>query len=448
MKLQILMLSIVDPAEARGGSWTVTRGLIKALDVAWPGSEIECISLSAHSRISHRYRQLRSIIGSTLGGDLPAKIAFARSTGFRRRLQSTLAASTPDLIIINGSDLLWVMPECPQGVPVVVMALNIEHELYARQIARAAKPGSLVARILRRDYQKLRSYEWSGMRKAGRVIFLSEEDLRLAAEACPDLDTILIPPLFEYEPLPRVAEVNGSPAVGMFADFTWWPNRVSLEWFLREIWPSVSPELELHLMGHGSERAAQGVRGITSHGSVRDPRDAFARCHMMIAPIIEGAGVRVKVAEALYNRVPIAATSFAIRGLSAAAVSSVRVCDSPAEWISFLTNDAVTQFVHRSVPVDAAATFSLARAADSLNEFLQGGEPIQQSTIARRGSITTAANAMVTPVSPPSLRSPPLPVHRSTHLRLQSTSAGSEPRSAPDTRRRSPASTPGTPPAR
>jgi len=107
-----------------------------------------------------------------------------------------------------------------------------------------------------------------------------------------------------------------------------------------------------------------------SHGSIRDPRDAFAMCDLMIAPIIEGAGVKVKVAEALYNRVPIVATSFAMRGLPAAVTSDVQTCDSAIEWISFLASDRPAEVARRPVPPESAACFSVRAAADLLKKFL------------------------------------------------------------------------------
>jgi hypothetical protein len=385
------MSSIVDPAEARGGAWTVTRGLIQVIQLAWPDSRIECISLASRSRAGHRYRQLVSVLASAIGGGLPAKISFARTTGLRRRLQSELEASMPDLIILNGSDLLWMLPDCPPEVPVVVVALNIEHQLYARQIAHMARMRPKFARVLERDCRKLREYEWAGMRRAGRVIFVSEEDRRTALSACPDIDSIVIPPVFDYEPAPRVASVSDRLAVGMFADFTWWPNRLSLEWFLREVWPSASADLELHLFGYGSERAARGVRRVTSHGSVDHPRDAFDRCDLMIAPIVDGAGVKVKVAEALYNRVPVAATSFALRGLPVQAIDSVWTCDSANEWIALLTNDVAREFARQPVPPAAAASFSPRRMAVPLARFL----PMLGSRAPRSSSATSVT---VTPV--------------------------------------------------
>lgn len=76
-----------------------------------------------------------------------------------------------------------------------------------------------------------------------------------------------------------------------------------------------------------------------------------------------------KVAESLFNRVPVAATSFAVRGLPAEATRSVRVCDSPNEWIALLNSDAAREVACRAVPGEAAAYFSTVKAADALRSF-------------------------------------------------------------------------------
>ena len=364
------MPSIVDPVEARGGAWTLTRGLIKAIDLAWPGSRVECIPLSSRSPASHRLRQLTSLISSALGSELPAKVAFTRTRRMRRQVRAAVAKGKPDLIIINGTDLLWTLSECGSDVPVVAIVHNIESELYLRQISHVANPRSLMGRLLAKDYRKLRAYEWAGMCKAGRAIFLSEEDKQAAVDVCPGIVAVVVPPIFDYEPASRDRSATGRLSLGMFADFTWWPNRVSLEWFLSQIWPSISDNVELHLMGYGSQRVGTGVERVTSHGFVRDPRIVFARCDVMIAPIIEGAGVKMKVAEALFNRVPVAATSFSVRGLPARAIHSVHVCDSSAEWVAFLNGDAALEFSRRPVPVDAAACFSTQKATDALRSFI------------------------------------------------------------------------------
>ena len=364
------MPSIVDPAEARGGGWTVTRGLIEAIHAALPEAEINCIAHPAPDRGSHLLRQLTGVTRSALGDELPAKGLFTRTRKFRNRLANALAHELPDLVIINGADLFWVLDALPQDLPVVAVAQNIEQDLYARQVALAIKKWPPLARILESDLQKLRQYEWDGMKRAGRVIFLSEEDRSVAVNACPGIASRVIPPVFDYEPASREVKIRDRIRIGMFADFTWWPNKLSLDWFMTEVWPSVTSNVELHLIGYGSEDAARGEGRTVSHGIVRHARDAFPMCDFMIAPIVDGAGVKVKVAEALYNRVPIAATSFAVRGLPLQARSAVSIFDSPGDWIAFLNGDATRSLANRTVPLETAAWFSTRRVADLLGKFL------------------------------------------------------------------------------
>jgi glycosyltransferase involved in cell wall biosynthesis len=346
--------------------------LIEAITTAVPNAEIECIAVAARGSGSHILRQLIGISRSALGDALPAKALFTRATNFRRRLRAALENTQPDLVIINGADLFWVLDALPDGMPVVAVAQNIEQELYARQIARANRRWPILQRILELDLEKLRRYEWVGMSKAGRVIFLSEDDRAVAIRACPEIESMVMPPVFDYEPARRAAPTRGRIRIGMFADFTWWPNRVSLDWFLNEVWKSVTTDVELHLIGYGSEVAAGREDRIVARGAVHHARDAFTMCDLMIAPIVDGAGVKVKVAEALYNRVPIVATPFAARGLPHSTRPAIRICDSADEWIAFLNSNAPRELASRAVPVETAAVFSTRRIASRLGEFLSG----------------------------------------------------------------------------
>ena len=223
--MRILMPSIVDPAQARGGCWTVTRGFIEAIHAALPEAEINCIAHPTRGRAGHLLRQLTGITRSTLGGKLPAKASFTRTKRVRELLAFALANEAPDLVIINGADLFWVLDALPNDLPVVAVAQNIEQELYARQIALATKRWPAIGRLLEADLQKLRQYEWDGMRKAGRVLFLSDEDRAVAMTACPEIESMIMPPVFDYEPAIRAVAPRDRIRIGMFADFTWWPTR-------------------------------------------------------------------------------------------------------------------------------------------------------------------------------------------------------------------------------
>ena len=370
--MRILMPSIVDPAEVRGGAWTVTRGLIAAIRLAWPRCVIECMSLKALGPTRHAIRQGVSVAASITFGGLPAKMRFTRTGSMQRSVLSAIAASPPDLILINGSDLMWLIDELPPGIPVAVVAHNLEQDLYSRRIAALGKLRPLASLLLANDFRRLGAREARGLEQAEAVIFLSEEDRREAGKYVRTPRVAVLPPVFDYEPRARAPRKEGRLSLGMFADFRWWPNRVSLDWFLEAVWPSVGDRCHLHLMGSGSDTLSSGIRNTTSHGFISDPRDAFAMCDLMIAPIIDGAGIKVKVAEAMYNGVPIVATPFALRGLPSEPVSSVKVCDGRDEWIAFLSSGDAWLLADETVTPATAGMFSVSSVAPIIQELLGG----------------------------------------------------------------------------
>jgi hypothetical protein len=172
--MRVLMPTIVDPAESRGGAWTVTRGLVSALRIAWPNCRIDCIPLDAEGAVVHRARQVTSVAASIMFGGLPAKMRFTRTASMRRRVRRALQESKPDVMILNGGDLLWLAADMLPDVPVVVVAHNIENVLYARRIEALGRGRSLASRLLACDLRRLEKHETRGMSQAAGVIFLSE----------------------------------------------------------------------------------------------------------------------------------------------------------------------------------------------------------------------------------------------------------------------------------
>lgn len=356
--MRILVLSVVDPANGVGGGWTAVRGLILALQKLYAGAELECAAVPVRTGVRRVARQWFSLLGSLAGG-LPAKVAYNFSADIRRRLQS---GPPPDLYVVNGSDLLWVLPDLAPGVPVVVVANNLEYRLVGEQLRRFGWLG-------RREAERHKEYEGTGLKLAGRVIFLAADEQEQAARDWPELRTIAMPPVFGYEPGAPLKYDGGEVRLGFLSNLEWWPNRHGLDWFLQEVWPGVPETVRLDLYGPGSrEAAATGYRGVAGHGVVADVGEVWRSCHGMIAPIWLGAGVKIKIAEALYNGVPVLATPRAAQGLPT--LDGVTVRESAEEWRRFLCGDELRQWARTAVPEPARAAFSVDEGARRLREFL------------------------------------------------------------------------------
>ena len=152
--MRILMPSIVDPSVEMGGAWKSTRGLISALRGKPLHADVHVIPLPARSRAAHHTRQCFALARSFIS-PLPSKILFSRSAGMISSMRRILQEREFDLILINGTDLLWLLPCLSRDTRVALFAHNIEHQLFADQI-RNETISAVLKPILRRDCARLR----------------------------------------------------------------------------------------------------------------------------------------------------------------------------------------------------------------------------------------------------------------------------------------------------
>lgn len=156
-------------------------------------------------------------------------------------------------------------------------------------------------------------------------------------------------------------------------------NVQGVEWFVQTVWPSVRarvPGAVLRIVGRGGE-TFNGVPGVDALGYVEDLAEAYADARVAIVPLKNGAGTRLKIAEALARGVPVVTTSVGVEGYGAATRGVTQIADSPADFatgcIELLVNDALWMrtrsaggvVAHAELTWDAAAQ----TAARSLSEW-------------------------------------------------------------------------------
>lgn len=366
---RILMLSIVNPAVERNGASTVTRGLIKLLTAPPLQAQVECLPVRVEPVRWHWLAQARSLVRSSLS-KLPAKPAFLYSKRFRQEVLARLRRQHYDLIVLNGADLLWISEYLPQSIPRILVAHNIEHQLFDTQIQNIRGLSWPLEAWFRAECARLKNYEVSGMRETGNVIFLSHEDATLAQRLSGGLHSTTIPPVFDYEPAIREPRKAGPTLeIGLLGYFRWWPNRLGLRWFAQEVLPHVKAPLHLNLFGTPAGHRHNDPR-ITAHGAIERIQDVWAPCDFMICPAFSTGGVCVKLAEAAYNRIPALATTHAARGLPIDADPALVFVDEPGEWIEFLNSNAARLLAERRVSESTSARFAMEAQRNPLQGFV------------------------------------------------------------------------------
>jgi hypothetical protein len=255
-----------------------------------------------------------------------------------------------------------------------MIAHNVEHRLFARQVEQLPTYAQFAAPLLRREVQKLKDYELAGARAIERLVCISSEDSKYFAQLSPHMRIFHLPPVFSYSAFRRkVHELpEGSMLkLGFLANLAWWPNKEGLDWFLDKVYPNLGEHIQLHLFGNGSRQISGNHSRVTGHGFVDDIADVWRRCDIMICPIVSGSGVNIKFAEAIYNGMPTISTPLAARGLGLPPDPAVIQLDSPEQWIDFLNSGRASEMASK-VPAPAlSAHFAPESYTQSLVEFLE-----------------------------------------------------------------------------
>lgn len=363
--LRVLMPSIVDPAVRRGGAWTVTRGLVELLQHV--GGRTDLTVLVPPEPFSRRLRQALCVAGAWVTG-VPAKVRFLNQRRFRDELRRILARERFDLLVINGSDLLWCLDDAPPGLSTVTVVHNRESRLYADQVTTSV-PHTL-RRVLLADASRLLDFEINGLRRVQGALFLSEADAAEFLPRLPELEYLVLPPQFAEEPQ-RIAKTP-SPwlDLGLLANFLWWPNREGARWFVRQILPHAPEDVRLHLFGEGSRAIAPHHPRVVPHGFMDDLREVWVACDWMVIPVRYGSGVSVKTAESLYHGMPILSTPFGLRGLPAVEHPAIVRLETAADWVAFLSSGDARRLAKERLPLGVSTHFQLRANTDRLDRFL------------------------------------------------------------------------------
>jgi len=323
-------------------------------------------------RLVNRVRGVLAILRS-LVTSLPAKAERFRSNGFRRRLLRRLGNCRYDLVLINGLDMLWCLPLLADRAPVVYVRHNLEPELYAQQNGRW-KRWRAPSLLFRRDAAKLAALEQDALRACAGIIVVAAGVANGIAEQAPRTPVLSLPPTFDAPRRRNPATVDRRPTegpirLGFVGNLGWWPNRVSVDWFLSEVWPRVADGCLLHLFGSGSEHLPAG-RGLIRHGYVADLAEVWQTAEIMIQPIVVGGGINIKVAEAVYHRRPMIATPLALRSCGLAPDPAILIADGVEAWVKLLNGSAPRDLRGRQVSERNAERFAQGDQAQRLAAFL------------------------------------------------------------------------------
>ncbi|WP_187431400.1 hypothetical protein ROLI_045340 (plasmid) [Roseobacter fucihabitans] len=122
------------------------------------------------------------------------------------------------------------------------------------------------------------------------------------------------------------------------------PNQDGVRWFLRECWPTLHarhPEARFRIVGLGAWQQLQAefpdTPGVEYVGTIDDIATAYFDARLVVSPLFEGGGSKIKVIEACAFGRPIVVSRHSAQGFGDAIAAALPQSDDAAGFIDLCT---------------------------------------------------------------------------------------------------------------
>ncbi len=222
---------------------------------------------------------------------------------YRQRLR----AFAPDAVLAN---YCWMAPLLEEAdAKKLVLAHDVASHRLALPTHSARQPAADLSPATRQGETRLLSY-------ADTVLAISREDADVFATMVPTRRVLVVPKAA------TAGAPTGKPVRGrcLFVGGANPPNREGLEWFLREVWPSVRASREdatLHVCGAICSWIKTAIpEGVTLLGRVPELESEYGAAEVVVVPLLHGTGVKIKLVEACSMAKACVTTPVGLQGLA------------------------------------------------------------------------------------------------------------------------------------
>lgn len=140
---------------------------------------------------------------------------------------------------------------------------------------------------------------------ADRTIVLNERDKKLYQKKYKKLPDAIVPiSIPEITNIPfNVKHYENEKLKILFVGVEYGPNLSGVRWLLNNVLPFITCDFEFNIVGYNMEKYRTEFEGYSDKihviGTVESLREWYVNADLIVAPIFEGGGMKVKTAEAL-----------------------------------------------------------------------------------------------------------------------------------------------------
>ena len=238
-------------------------------------------------------------------------------------LSSLLGMVKPQAVLLNYAYLAPLADTArAAGVPSAILTQDLIHQQGATMVSRGLGEQQLTPET-----------EAELLRRADLLIAIQEDEAQEVRRMLPGSKVITVSMPQEVRDSGPLRDEGTILFVGSGTE----PNRDGIEWFLGQVWPKLRaalPSVKLRVCGSVCSQITDAPEGVELVGMVPKLETEYARAAMVIAPLLAGSGLKIKIVEALAHGRPVVATSIGLQGLAGAEGLCAIRADKPDDFAS------------------------------------------------------------------------------------------------------------------
>jgi len=244
----------------------------------------------------------------------------------------------PDVIILQWTEIIMMRPLISLSFPKAKIVCIEEDVTFLRAYRGVQEAAGLSRLVLQKKFLHLKARELSAVREADLIVTNNSKDQKLLYEnGIIHTPLMVVPPYFKnMNSLTRKPKNMDLLFYGaMYRE----ENYKCALWFIEHVFPRVLkefPEARFVVVGANPPKQLKDCMSdrIVITGFVEEVMPYFSTCRCFVAPLQKGAGIKVKVLEALSAGIPVLTNEIGIEGIPAEEGRDYLHCETPDDFLA------------------------------------------------------------------------------------------------------------------
>ncbi|MGZ3756178.1 MAG: glycosyltransferase family 4 protein [Mucilaginibacter sp.] len=285
----------------------------------------------------------------------------------KRRLQKVLRNVQkenfrPEIIIAEFADPIYWIDEIKSIFPGVLIVASC-HDVTFLSVKRALINKKSNRFFYKEYYETFKKAEIRRLNSFDLVVPHNSKD-KILLENEKDYknnNTHVISPFYDKYELTDSSEKN---SIVFFGAMSRLENQNAVEWFLKNIWPQVNSyfngAVKFVIVGGGlpnnKHKEYMQYENVEVTGFVVNPQTIFGAAFCFVVPLQLGAGIKVKVLEAMYAGVPVITNGIGIEGIPAKNNYDYLHCELPIDFFNAIIKLKTDTEFQKAISVNSKQT--------------------------------------------------------------------------------------------